>query len=77
MGSLTCPDCTRAATTWNWHGYRNECPDCQIRAMAQAPKHIRELRYDQIRKQGGEQAEAAIRQRVREEFARIQSLKQK
>ena len=72
---MTCTDCTRAATTWNWHGYRNECPDCQIRAIAQAPKNLREIRYDQIRRSLGEDAAQALIAQVREEHNRIRALK--
>ena len=72
---MTCTDCARAATTWNWHGYRNECPDCQIRAIAQAPKNLREIRYDQIRRSLGEDAAQALIAQVREEHNRIRALK--
>ena len=72
---MTCPDCTRAATTWNWHGYRNACADCQIRAIAQAPRNLRKIRYEQIRREAGIEAMEAIKERVRDEYARIQLLK--
>lgn len=72
---MTCTDCARAATTWNWHGYRNGCPDCQIRRIAQAPKNLREIRYDQLRKELGQEKAAAVINRVREEHARIRALK--
>lgn len=74
---MTCPDCTQAARTWNWHGYRGDCPDCQIRAIAQAPRHLRELRYDQLRRELGQEKAAAVITRVREEHARIKALKGK
>jgi len=72
---MNCPDCTQAARTWNWHGYRNACPDCQIRAIAQAPRHLRELRYDQIRRKDGIAAADATIERVKTEHTRIKSLK--
>ena len=72
---MTCTDCARAATTWNWHGYRADCADCQIRAIAQAPRHLREIRYDQIRRSLGEADAQALINRVREEHARIKALK--
>lgn len=72
---MTCTDCARAATTWNWHGYRNACPDCQIRAIAQAPRSLRELRYDQIRRSLGEADAQALIAQVREEHNRIRALK--
>ena len=72
---MTCPDCARAATTWNWHGYRADCADCQIRAIAQAPRHLREIRYDQIRRSLGEDAAQALIAQVREEHNRIRALK--
>ena len=75
MASVTCPDCTRAASTWNWHGYRVACADCQIRAIAQAPRHLREIRYDQIRRSLGEADAQTLIARVREEHARIKALK--
>ena len=72
---MNCPDCTQAARTWNWHGYRGDCPDCQIRAIAQAPRNLREIRYEQIRREAGIEAMEAIKERVRDEYARIQLLK--
>lgn len=72
---MTCPDCTKAAATWNWHGYRNGCPDCQIRAIAQAPRNLREIRYDQLRRELGAEKAAIVINRVREEHARIKALK--
>lgn len=72
---MNCPDCTRAASTWNWHGYRADCADCQIRAIAKAPRHIREIRYDQLKNKLGQAEAAAVINRVREEHARIRALK--
>ena len=84
---MNCPDCTRAASTWNWHGYRVACPDCVIRAfasgpfeqwqtaIAQAPRNLREIRYDQIRRSLGEADAQTLIARVREEHARIKALK--
>jgi len=72
---MTCQDCDRASRTWNWHGYRADCADCQVRAIAQAPRHLRELRYDQIRRSLGEADAQALIARVREEHARIKALK--
>ena len=72
---MTCTDCASAATTWNWHGYRNGCPDCQVRAIAQSPRHLRELRYDQIRRSLSEADALALIDRVREEHKRIKALK--
>lgn len=72
---MTCPDCTHAATTVNWHGYRTTCADCQIRAIAQAPRNLREIRYDQLRRELGHEAAAVVIARVRDEHARIQLLK--
>ena len=71
---MNCPDCTRAATDWTWGGQSN-CPDCDIRAIAKAPRHIRELRYDQIRRALGEADAQTLIARVREEHARIKALK--
>jgi len=72
---MTCTDCQRAASIWNWHGYRADCADCQVRAIAQSPRHLRELRYDQIRRSLGESKALALIDRVREEHARIKALK--
>lgn len=72
---MTCPDCTRAATTWNWHGYRADCADCQIRAIAQAPRNLREIRYEQIRRKDGAAAAEATIEQVKTEHARIKALK--
>ena len=72
---MTCPDCTRAATTWNWHGYRNNCPDCEIRAFATGMPHQFETAYDKLVKTVGQKAADEIRQRVRDEYRRIKALK--
>jgi len=72
---MTCQDCDRASRTWNWHGYRNGCPDCQVRAIAQSPRHLCELRYDQIRRSLSEADALALIDRVREEHKRIKALK--
>lgn len=71
---MTCTDCTQAARRWNWNGYR-KCPDCDIRAIANAPRHIRELRYEQLRRELGQDAAQAVIARVREEHQRIKALK--
>lgn len=72
---MTCTDCQQAARTWNWHGYRNGCPDCEIRALAQSPKTTREIRYTQLERQLGTEPTAEIRRRVTEEYRRIKALK--
>ncbi len=72
---MTCQDCAHAAKTWNWHGYRYACADCQVRAIAQSPRKIREIRYDQIRRSLGEADAQALFDRVREEYKRIKALK--
>lgn len=71
---MTCADCTRAATDWTWGGQSN-CPDCDIRAIAKAPRHIRELRYEQLRRKLGQEAAQAVIERVRAEHQRIKALK--
>lgn len=72
---MTCTDCQQAARTWNWHGYRSDCPDCEIRAIATSPKHIRDTRYSQLERQLGVEPTAEIRRRVTEEYRRIKALK--
>ena len=72
---MTCTDCTRAASTWNWHGYRNGCADCEIRAIAQAPRQLRELRYDQLRRKLPAAEVQAVIERVKEEYQRIRNLR--
>lgn len=72
---MNCTDCTRAASTWNWHGYRNGCADCQVRSIAQSPRHLRDMRYDQLRRELGQEKAAAVITRVREEHARMKALK--
>lgn len=72
---MKCSDCDHAALTWNWHGYRNGCPDCEIRALAQSPKTTRDTRYTQLERKLGADPTAEIRRRVTEEYRRIKALK--
>lgn len=72
---MTCPDCTAAAQKWTWGGYRAGCADCQVRAIANAPRHIREIRYDQLRRELGNDAAQAVIARVKDEYQRIAQLK--
>ena len=72
---MTCTDCDQAARTWNWHGYRNGCPDCQIRVLAQSPRAIREIRYSQLERQLGAEPTAEIQRRVKAEHQRINAMK--
>lgn len=75
---MTCSDCRKAASCLTWHGYSADCADCDIRAIAQAPRELRELRelrYDQITRSVGIEAAAEVRRRVNEEYARIKALK--
>jgi len=72
---MTCSDCRKAASCLTWHGYSADCADCAIRAIAQAPRELRELRYDQITRSVGIEAAAEVRRRVNEERARIELLK--
>lgn len=72
---MKCSDCEQAARTWNWHGYRNGCPDCEIRALAQSPKATRDIRYTQLERKLGAEPTAEIRRRVTEEYHRIKAMK--
>jgi len=75
MDAMTCTDCQRAASVWHWGGYRADCPDCQIRAIATSPKHIRDAAYDQAEARVGRDAAKTIRERVSAEYKRISSLR--
>ena len=72
---MNCPDCLKAKVSHLWAGSRSDCPQCQIRSIANAPRHIREQRYSQIEKACGQAAAHELKQSVREEYARIQRLK--
>ena len=72
---MTCQDCAHAARTWNWHGYRNGCPDCEIRAFASGPFEQWQTAYDQFLKARGREAADEIERRVKQEYRRIKALK--
>jgi hypothetical protein len=74
-GGMNCTDCTRAASTWNWHGYRGNCPDCEIRAFASGPFEQWQTAYDQFLKARGREAADEIERRVKLEYKRIKALK--
>jgi len=71
---MTCPDCLKAKVSHRWAGYRSDCAQCQIRSIANAPRHIRDQRYSQIEKACGQAAAHELKQSVREEYARLQAL---
>ena len=75
MASVSCTDCAQAARTWNWHGYRNGCPDCEIRAFASGPFEQWQTAYDQFLKARGREAADEIERRVKQEYRRIKALK--
>lgn len=72
----SCPDCTHALADATWSGYNAHCPDCDVRAIANCPRDMREGRYEQIESQCGLPAAQEVRRRVREEIARIIKLKE-
>ena len=75
MASVSCTDCAQAARTWNWHGYRNGCPDCEIRAFASGQFDRWQAAYDQILKARGREVADEIARRVKQEYRRIKALK--
>lgn len=72
---MTCPDCLKASASVLWGGYRKDCLQCEIRSLAQAPRHIREAKYSQIERSGGRAAVVEVMRSVKEEHARIQARK--
>jgi L-alanine-DL-glutamate epimerase-like enolase superfamily enzyme len=74
---MTCVDCTAAATDWTWGGYTASCHDCEVRAIAQAPRHIREQAFEQLRVKGGMRAVQDLQADVRAEFERVKALREK
>ncbi|HSX63428.1 MAG TPA: hypothetical protein VLF15_01740 [Pseudoxanthomonas sp.] len=44
---MTCPACDRAKTHPRTGIYQSGCYGCEVRAIAQSPKHIREQAYAQ------------------------------
>lgn len=68
---MTCEFCQ--ALSGRFNAFR-EC--CQARLLAGAPAHIRSAAYAQTRKEGGEQALAELKRKVRAEYQRQQDIKQ-
>jgi hypothetical protein len=72
---MTCPACQSAALNWRSGAVQADCRGCDVREVAQAPRHVREARYTAIRQNHGYGIALAFRNDVNAEFARIQRLK--
>ena len=66
-----CKDCAKAALIWHWGGYRADCEQCEIRALACSPAHIRKASYSST-----PAAQLPLKKvRVAGEFSRIKALR--
>jgi hypothetical protein len=72
---MNCTDCTAAASDWRWAGFAASCPGCEARALAHAPRHIREQAYKQLQTKGGMRAVHDLQADVRAEFERMHKLR--
>lgn len=70
-----CSSCNAAAIDWTHGGYQAGCRGCEVRAVAGAPKRVREQRYAQVAHADGESAMQAYRADVMAEYRRIDALR--
>lgn len=70
-----CQDCA-AAELRPHYGFRKGCPDCEIRQLAGAPRHVREAAYKTIAHQAGMPAALALKAAVAAEYKRMQAIKE-
>lgn len=69
---MHCTDCQKAESA-DWRVYRHQCPDCQIRMLANTPKEQREAMLEKIKEQCGDAALKCVKDRLKLEFARIRA----
>ena len=72
---MSCPDCTHAATEPDWGGNFAFCRGCEVRAIAQAPKHVRDIFYRRVLDAEGAAAHGALKADVKAEYDRVQQLR--
>lgn len=59
-----------------WRVYNNQCPECQIRCIANMPQEARPPIYERIENECGRPALIAIREKVGLEVVRMRLLKE-
>jgi prohibitin 2 len=59
-----------------WRSYKNRCPECQIRCIANMPQEDRPALYERIESQVGRKALECIKERVGIEIVRMRLLKE-
>lgn len=72
---MSCQHCTTAASRWTYGGYDANCPDCEIRRLANSARPARESALDRIERESGGTVRAEVLRRIKSEYARIQSLR--
>lgn len=72
---VSCPDCLAASTSHTWGGYHSNCNGCEIRAIAQSPRRIREAAYAKWARELGEERMQEKRRAVVAEYQRIDGLR--
>lgn len=72
-----CPDCIAASTSHTWGGYHSNCDGCEIRHVAQMPKHFRQQAYARWARELGEERMQEKRRAVVAEYQRIDELRSK
>ena len=66
---MNCEFCVALSGRFNAH---REC--CQIRLLAGTPQHVRQVAYDQVRREDGETALAGLKAKLRAEVQRQREL---
>jgi hypothetical protein len=70
-----CPECAQAQLG-PWRSYRNQCPECQIRCIANMNQELRPALYERIEAQVGRKALECIKERVGIEIVRMRLLRE-
>jgi len=69
-----CNDCNEAKKFWDWHGYKEDCEACSIRAIANCSPKIRNVCYRQKAYRLGKPAGRLLKEAVELESDRIDAL---
>lgn len=70
-----CPECAKAQTDGFHYGRYKNCADCDIRALATGTRAVREAALDHFNRWLGPAANAALKQRIADEWERIKALR--
>jgi hypothetical protein len=70
-----CFDCAQAQLG-PWRSYKNQCPECQIRCIANMQQEDRPALYERFESQIGRAAVECIKERVGLEIVRMRLLKE-